>query len=124
MGQGIYTMIGYGAENIKLPVKDDGDVMELDEIFGSPLSDSLGQDCESEPNYLIIPIAISDKFLADCWKLECFARRCFAVHDLHRIYSAELLAAAILWKKAQNAAKKRVGLELPTGRLLIVSDYD
>lgn len=124
MGQGIYTMIGYGAANVKLPVKNDGYVMELHEVFGFSLAESLRQNYECEPSYLLVPLAVSDHCLANWWQIECFQRQAFTLDELRSQFEDGIFDAHQIWKRATKEAKKKCGFALPLGELLVVCDFD
>lgn len=127
MGQGIYTMIGYGALKPQLPTDINGFECELATIFGDNLASLLKRSNECDPSYLLVPIACSDAMLAREWHIELLARRSFILSDLRLEFGQQIRDAKSTWNQVVDVIKKKSN-EMPCylapGDLLIVSDYD
>jgi hypothetical protein len=126
MGQGGYTMIALGTTKIPnrpVSVKADdwwGWQAWLDSTTGGRIRSQY----ESQSAYLAIPIAISDGWLLDYWKVPMtLDGAVLPINDLANFVAEHIEEANRLWALAQEEARK-IGRELPAASLLLISDFD
>jgi hypothetical protein len=122
MGQGPYTMIAFGTNQV--PEKPAG--VEEDDWYGwGDLLEELGvrSHYQAQP-YLAIPLAISDGWLKDHWgvplKLEYAV---LPLDQIHAFVQPHLEAAIVRWVQAMQMVADHGGT-LPTGQLLLIDDSD
>jgi len=111
MGQGNYIMFGYGIENmpeISSDISEELYNMEFDIRFPY----------EGTSNYLVVPLAVTDGFLQDIWKLPDIP---YGVIDELEFPNIE--QAKKEWGKIQNWFQKK-GISLSNGKVLLLGDYD
>lgn len=90
---------------------------------GVDLQDALRSSYECEPEYLCVPLAVSDHCLAGYWKLDCFARKAVTAANLRELVSpAKLEFAKLVWERTKILIRGH-GLRIGNGKLLLISDY-
>ena len=133
MGCGHYDLLGWGVLNPPWPV--DADQYIDDDTIDAMQALGLRTSYETEPDYLVIPLAISDSLLQDWWQLpalpswvprvEAYSARPLRGHqrEVARLATLRGLDLHGLWQVAQARAQD-LGMPLGAARLLLVSDYD
>jgi len=125
MGQGHYTMIGYGVIDPPFPIKGVDD--EYWDGWPSLLGiGKLRSSYETEPDYLVIPLAVSCGVLARYWGTKLMCRHACLLHNLADSLKLgkDIQHAEKLWDKVIKKAKKEYGVDMPLGKLILVSDWD
>jgi hypothetical protein len=138
MGQGLYDLLGWGVLNPPLllhPPEPDG-TQWIDDDLGDALEHlHLKHTDEAEPEYLVIPLAVSDSLLQDWWKLPPLPDWCPRVkpRTARRIQMPRkgYLDTALMrphdltqtWQEAQRIYAK-FGLQLPDASLILLNDWD
>lgn len=144
MGQGLYSGIGFGciiegaehwqvnttgldtkslAWEVERRIREElGSEGELDDIH-------LQMREEAAPNYLIIPLATTERMRAQRGKVEQLPIYCpIPLNDLISswlaVISPEALAQAQQDWETVRAAAKAMGISLPPGQLIYISDWD
>lgn len=137
MGMGLYDLLGWGVLH---PPRLEADPGEAGWALACVLSDSLGElglrsSYETEPDYLVVPLAVSDPFLQDYWKLDPLPRstpRVDARTALHIALPPDILLGlarargidlAEVWRAAQQLCRQ-AGLRLPAAGAIVLSDWD
>jgi hypothetical protein len=137
MGQGLYTMLGYGviAKDVQL-FTEDGDAIH-DEIIVAPLANLLATAYEAEPNFLMLPLAVDDGFLQDERKIPDLPydalggtvgpRKAKRIKVDESKLSGDLQAAADLardrWAVIAEAFQQH-GVTLPDAGFILIKDWD
>lgn len=137
MGQGLYTMLGYGviAKDDQLRTED-GDCLH-DEIIVNPLAELLDTAYEAEPQFLVLRLAVDDGFLQDWWKLPNLphealpgsvgSRQAKQIPVDESKLPGEIQAAVDLardrWAVIDEAFRQH-GVTLPEAGFILVNDWD
>ena len=135
MGQGLYTMLGYGVLNP--PCADDDETN--DDVTTAMMDLGLQTSYECAPTYVVIPLAVDDAWLQDYWKLPPLPDmlphpkpRTARVLPLDTVpgdvacLSAFRPSAVLLvqrWEQAR-ALYHRAGLALGDPALIVLNDWD
>ena len=126
MGQGLYTMIALGTTSIpeRPPAVEEDDWYGWSDALDTVTEGRIRDQYEAEPPYLAIPLAISDGFLQEYWRVPVeLDRAVLPVAELSAFVADHLENATRLWKQAQEEVRK-TGRELPDAVLLIINDWD
>jgi hypothetical protein len=134
MGQGIYQMIVFGAIKPPTYATDEQGYTDAAEWYQKAAFEAekrrsvvLDSSYEAVPFYRGAVVAVSDKVLAKSWGVPCLARHVIPADDLlgwitnHALPQHDRAIAA--WEDIR-AAGREVGVEVPEGKLLLVSDWD
>ncbi len=129
MGQGLYRCLGWGCVN---PPQFDWDADKIPSLFGV-----VETSYEATPGYIMIPLAVDDKFLQDEWNLPPLPKglphvtprtvvpvaRCEWWPDVGKkgVWVAHRIVET--WEILRLIARER-GLELPVGEPIFVCDWD
>lgn len=129
MGQGIYRSVGWGCL--------DPPCFDWDADSKPPLFDVLATEYETEPRYIMIPLAVDNEFRQKEGHLPPLPAGLPHVHDRtavivprctywpgvgkRGIWVSERIVAT--WELIRIVARER-GMELPKGQPIFVSDWD
>jgi hypothetical protein len=134
MGQGLYTMLGYGVLNP--PWADDDETN--DDVTTAMMDLGLQTSSECAPTYVVIPLAVDDAWLQEHWKLPPFPdmlphpqSRTARVLPLDTVpgevacFIAFQPSAVLLeqWEQAR-ALYHKAGLVLGDPALIVLNDWD
>jgi len=120
----LYEIVGWGVLN---PPDVDADAQDRLAKAGLNLQ-TLRQSYETEPPWLMVPLAVGDSVLQRRWFLPALPSNTPRVEP----YTARIIApvpsiyipyADVLWKRAQTAYRT-AGLTLPDATLILASDWD
>jgi hypothetical protein len=137
MGQGLYDLLGWGVlEPPSLLTRDEkGELWIDDSLWDAVEHLPLQHTSETEPDYLVIPLAVSDEVLQDWWKLPPLPDWCPRVaprtaRHIHVPRKGDLDTAlmrphdlAHIWQEAQRIYAK-AGLLLPAASTILLNDWD
>jgi hypothetical protein len=140
MGSGLYDLLGWGVLDPPLllhPPEPDGTVWINDALYDAVAHLHLEQSCETEPDYLVIPLAVSQPFLQEYWKLPPLPNWCprvgprrarrvrsrLAAQDAHALATQRGIDLTQVWGEAQRIYTD-FGLTLPAATLLVLNDWD
>lgn len=125
----LYDLLGWGVIDAPEKVDADGYVIELAEMEESLWQGAVRDTYETEPPCLVIPLAISEPYLQEEWKLAPLPDWTPRVEP----YRARVVAGPPTfvvphavqerWKEIQ-ATYHRAGLVLPEAQLILLSDWD
>lgn len=134
MGQGHYMLLGYGCVAPPLPqLHEDAEwegwcaLLGADFIKGSQaLGDQLRDEYECAPGYLVVPLAVSDSVLAECWEVPCLKSTALELDDLPAHVLGQVKTSPVrcraLWEQVRVAARAH-GVEMPRATYVVVFDY-
>ena len=124
MGQGLYNLLGYGVLEPMWP-KSWKKVADLEEDLGDL---DLQISSETEPFYLVVPLAVDDTLLQRWWKLSTLPEDVLRCAPRRARYADEVTypiseAAKTCWQHAQ-AVYAAAGLALGDAQLIVLNDWD
>jgi hypothetical protein len=134
MGQGIYQAIVFGAIGPPTETTHENRYTEAADWYQAAENAAeerrnvhFDSSYEAEPFYRGVTIAVSDECLARWWKVPAFGRFVIPADDLlgwitdHALPQHDRAIAA--WEDIRTAGRE-AGVEVPEGKLLLVSDWD
>lgn len=136
MGQGLYTMLGYGV------IADDDQIYGEDEarhhsIVDHEISQHLETPYEAEPAFLVLRLAVDEGFLQDWWGLPDLPHEALGGTVEKRKAKQISVAEAKFPPQLKHAVKKarerwaavaeafrQHGISLPEAGFILVNDWD
>lgn len=124
LGQGLYNLLGYGLLEPMWPKKWD-EISQLEDDLAD-LHLQIGS--ETEPFYLVVPLAVDDEGLQRWWKLPALPDEVLLCAPRRARYADEVTypvphEAKARWREAQ-ALYAAQGLTLGEGKLIVLNDWD
>lgn len=131
MGVGLYDLLGWGVLFPPFRVDADGYEIEVEGLHDLTLQSAN----ECEPDYLVIPLAVSHPVLQDWWTLPPMplsTPRMAARTARSIVLSPDIIAGlarargvdlADVWRQAQQLCRQ-AGLWLPEAGAIVLSDWD